>query len=104
MNYAIQFSVVKHVFWCGYSMESKEKNPVVSRKKAAQERREAEKRERNRLHYQKHKAKIIKRVKESRQKKCESTVNQPSKRSLERKMQNKSGMRHVLKSKRGKKK
>ena len=109
MNYAIQFSVVKHVFWCGYSMESKEKNPVVSRKKVAQERREAEKRERNRLHYQKNKAKIIKRVKESRQEKCESNANQrnvqdePSKRSLERNMQNKSEMRHVLKSKRGKK-
>ena len=52
------------------------KNPVVSFKKAAQEQRKAEKRERNRLHYQKNKVKIIKRVKERRQEKRKSTANQ----------------------------
>ena len=52
------------------------KSPVVSRKKAAQEQRKAEKRERNRFHCQKNKVKIIKRVKERRQEKCKSTVNQ----------------------------
>ena len=57
-------------------METKETNPTVSRKKAAQQLREAEKRERNRLHYQKNKPKIIERVKERRQEQCESPANQ----------------------------
>ena len=72
------------------------KNPAVSHKKAAQEQRKAEERERNRLHYQKNKVKIIKRVKERRQEKRESIVNQrrPTRRTV-KEIARKKNAKHV---------
>ena len=60
-------------FWLR-SMETKEGSIVVSRKRAVQERRAAEKKERNRLNYQQNREKIIERVKERRRAIRESTT------------------------------
>lgn len=54
-------------------METKEESPAISRKKAAQERRAAAKRERNRLQYQKNRQKRIEKVQERRREIREST-------------------------------
>ena len=79
------------------SMETKEGSTAVSRKRAAQERRAAEKKERNRLNYQQNREKIIERVKERRRAIHESTTERikHTKRSRKRKPRNRVETRHV---------